>query len=131
MAEVADPSRSQTIKEITIVIVGPCASGKSTLAANLRAAGLDARVSGQEHSEISYLWSRMEPDVVVALHIDLETLRSRRGPTWSARLFDHQMRRLREAYAAADLHLDTATLDESQALAHVLDMVRHNLSETD
>ena len=131
MSENADPDRSSTIEKLVIVIVGPCASGKSTLAANLRAVGLDARVSGQEHSEVSYLWSRMEPDVVVGLHIDLETLRFRRGSTWSARLFDHQLRRLREAYGAAHLHLDTSTLDESQALAEVLALVGHSLTEPD
>ena len=104
----------------TIAIVGPCASGKSTLAANLRTMGIDARVSGQEHSEIASLWKRIGADVVVALHLDLETLRDRRGETWPRALFELQLKRLRDAYAAADIHLDTSELSETDALDRVL-----------
>ena len=103
-----------------IAIVGPCASGKSTLAANLQTLGFDARVSGQEHSEIAALWKRLRADMVVALHIDIATLRARRGETWSQTLFDVQMKRLRDAYAAADIHIDTAEQSESEALAIVM-----------
>ena len=50
-----------------IVVVGPCAAGKSTLVAALRALGYDAHVSGQEHSEIATLWQHSQPDVLIAL----------------------------------------------------------------
>jgi cytidylate kinase len=109
---------------LTVVIVGPCASGKSTLAANLQRQGVDARVSGQEHSEIGTLWRRMEPDIVVGLRIDLETLRLRRGSTWSAALYDRQLQRLELAYAAADIVLDTAALSEAEAVSAVLALLR-------
>ncbi|MEJ7837450.1 MAG: hypothetical protein WKF81_01470 [Thermomicrobiales bacterium] len=107
-------------RELSIVIVGPCASGKSTLAVNLREIGINARVSGQEHSEISSLWRRQDPDMVIGLHIDLETLRQRRGSSWSEWLFESQLRRLHDAYAAAGLHIDTVMLSESEALQAVL-----------
>jgi deoxyadenosine/deoxycytidine kinase len=109
---------------LTVVIVGPCASGKSTLAANLQQHGVDARVSGQEHSEIGTLWRRQDPDLVIGLRIDLETLRARRGSTWSASLFDRQLQRLQAAYDAADIVLDTGTLNESEALSAVLTYIR-------
>jgi cytidylate kinase len=104
---------------VVIAIVGPCASGKSTLAENLRAVGFDARVSGQEHSEVATLWKRLRADVVVALHIDIETLRARRGETWSQSLFESQLRRLRNAYDAADIHINTVAQSESEAVAEV------------
>jgi hypothetical protein len=106
-----------------IVIVGPCASGKSTLAANLGARGLDARVTGQEHSEIKTLWQRQDPDILVGLNLDLATLRQRRGQSWSQSLFDTQQRRLQHAFAAAHLLLDTAKLSEGEVTDRVLQLV--------
>lgn len=101
-------------------MVGPCASGKSTLVTNLRARGFDAHVSGQEHSEIANLWQRMEPDVLIGLNLDLETLRARRGQSWSERLFQTQQRRLANAFAAADVVLDTSSLDQGEVIARVI-----------
>ncbi|HEX5500302.1 MAG TPA: hypothetical protein VFX03_13780, partial [Thermomicrobiales bacterium] len=65
-----------------IVVVGPCASGKSTLARGLRERGFDAEVCGQEHSDIASLWRHTAPDVVIALSVDLATIRDRRGDDW-------------------------------------------------
>ncbi len=106
----ADPRR--------IVIVGPCASGKSTLARALRDLGYDAHVCSQEHSFIPNLWRRSEPDVLIAIEVDLPTLRRRRGPTWSAVLYAAQRHRLAPAFAAADLVLDSATLGKESMVAH-------------
>ena len=100
-----------------IVLVGPCASGKSTLAARLQAHGLDAHVCGQEHSAIRNLWQRTAPDVLVALDIDLPTLRSRRSPAWPESLYRTQRERLAPAFAAADMVIDTASND-ADAVAH-------------
>ena len=108
-----------------IVVVGPCASGKSTLVANLQQAGYDAHVSGQEHSEIAKLWTRMNPDVLVGLRVDLETVRERRGQTWSSTIFAAQERRLADAFSAADLIIDTAKLSEIEALAAVTDYLEN------
>lgn len=91
----------------TIVLVGPCASGKSTLAHELEEVGIVVRVCGQEHSSIRDLWRKMNPDVLVALSIDLPTLRSRRHGEWPETLFAVQQRRLASAFACADLVIDT------------------------
>jgi len=53
-----------------VVVVGPCASGKSSLVAALAALGYDARVCGQEHSIIRELWRHSAPDVLIALAVD-------------------------------------------------------------
>ena len=103
-----------------IVVVGPCASGKTTLVAALRARGYDARVSGQEHSVVSYLWRLSEPDVVVALAADLDAVRARRGEHWPAWLLELQLERLRDAVAAADVRIDTSRLDAEEVRGEVL-----------
>lgn len=109
-----------------VVVVGPCASGKTTLVFNLRAAGVDAHVSGQEHSAIRNLWHRLNPDVLVALDVDLETLRRRRHPAWPETLYAVQHERLAEAFDAAHVRIDTGRVSERDVLDEVLRAVaRH------
>jgi pantothenate kinase len=91
-----------------VVVVGHCASGKSTLVENLRSDGIDAVASAQEHSEIAGLWKRSNADLLVYLDVDLETIRERRGRTWPELVFDLQEERLRHAREEADLVIDTA-----------------------
>src|SRR5688500_4392077 len=69
-------------REPKIVVVGSCATGKTTVVTALRAAGLDAYACGQEHSEVRTLWRHASPDVVVMLEADLATIRGRRGRHW-------------------------------------------------
>lgn len=107
-----------------VVVVGSCGSGKSTLVTGLRRLGYEAAVCGQEHSEIPTLWRRSAPDVVIALEIDLPTLRRRRGESWPEWLYAVQRRRLRQAAAAADLRLDTARLGREAVLARVAALLR-------
>jgi len=103
-----------------VVIVGPCASGKSTLAAGLRELGFDAVPVGQEHSDIPTLWQRSEPDVLVALDVDLDTIRRRRSEAeWPEWLYVTQRRRLGLASDAAALHVDAAALSAGEVLARV------------
>ncbi len=102
-----------------IVVVGPCASGKSTLATALCHLGYNAHVCGQEHSAIADLWQRAGPDVLIALEIDLPTLRWRRGASWPAALYAAQRRRLAPAFAVADLVLDSGVLSKEAIVARV------------
>jgi len=100
-----------------VVVVGPCASGKSSLVAALAALGYDARVCGQEHSIIRELWRHSAPDVLIALAVDLSTIRERRSPTWPATIYAAQQERLAPAFAAADLIIDTTQLDLDAVVA--------------
>ena len=104
-------------RPLRVVVVGPCASGKSTLVRGLRDLGYDAVACGQEHSEIATLWRHAEPDVLIALLVDLETVRRRRGDDWPERLHEVQKHRLAPALAAADLVLNSAELDAASLLA--------------
>jgi deoxyadenosine/deoxycytidine kinase len=99
---------------LRVVVVGPCASGKSTLAERLRSHGYDAYVCAQEHSEISSLWRHLEPDAVIALDVDLETLRRRRGAEWPETIYREQLRRLSAARAVAAVTIDTVALDRDE-----------------
>lgn len=110
---------ARSVDRRRIVVVGPCGSGKTTLVDHLRAQGYDARVVAQEHSIIRDLWRNRQPDVVVALDLDLATLRQRRSPTWSADIFEKQHERLREAFAAADIAIDTGQHEEDEVVSMV------------
>ena len=112
-----------------IVVVGPCASGKSTLVDGLRRLGYRAMVCGQEHSEIRTLWKHANPDVVVALDVDLPTLRRRRDEGWPEWLYRVQQRRLREAAAAATVRVDTSRVDEATVLAQVTARLERRLGQ--
>ncbi len=107
-----------------IVVVGPCASGKSTLAARLIELGYRARVIGQEHSEIGRLWRRHDPALVIGLQASLATVRSRRGRDWSAAVYERQQRRLEPAMAAATVVLDTGELSTMATLAAAATAIR-------
>jgi len=106
-----------------IAVIGPCASGKSTLVRSLCAAGYDARVCAQEHSEIPTLWEHGHPDMVIALAINLATLRHRRGDEWLEALYITQLRRLTRAVDAAFVVLNTTELDSGETLARAIDAI--------
>lgn len=132
------PAASVNVRPVRVVVVGPCASGKSTLAARLRAHGIDAYVCAQEHSEIESLWRHLDPDLVIALDVDLATVRARRGAEWPETIFREQLRRLSGARAAAAVVIDTATYDADatveialQALSHATPAGRGALYATD
>jgi chloramphenicol 3-O-phosphotransferase len=103
-----------------VVVVGPCAAGKSTMVTALRALGYDAHVSGQEHSEIATLWQHSQPDVLIALDVDITAVRDRRGDAWPEWLHDLQVRRLAAASRAADLAVDTTMLSAQAVVARVV-----------
>jgi GTPase SAR1 family protein len=116
-------SGQQPASNVSIVVVGPCASGKTTLVDALKERGYDARVVAQEHSIIRDLWRKRNPDVVIALDLDLEKVRERRSPTWSSDIYEAQHQRLRDAFEAADLMIDTGTHDIDTALRMTLDLL--------
>lgn len=124
----SEPAPASRIREgdakRAIVVVGPCASGKSTLVDGLVGLGYRARVVGQEHSEIERLWQRHDPAVVIGLQVRLETVRNRRGHEWSAAVYERQQRRLAMAMAAAAVVLYTDELSAMATLAAAAAVIR-------
>ncbi len=103
-----------------VVVVGPCASGKSTLAERLRGRGYTVRPAAQEHSYVPGLWQMSEPDFLLYLHAELATVRARRhNPHWHEAEWLAQQGRLAQARAHADAVIltDSLTADEVEAAA--------------
>jgi len=107
-----------------IKVAGPCASGKSTLAARLRALGYDASSTAQDHSYVPDMWQRLNPpDLLVYLDLSLATAHRRGRTGWDQAYLDEQKHRLRHARAHCDLYIATDDLTEDQVLALVVDFL--------
>lgn len=107
-----------------VVVVGPCASGKSTLVQGLREIGYDAFVCAQEHSDIPTLWRRSSPSASLALDVDIDTLRRRRDEHWPESFLVRQHERLTDAYAGATALIDTSHLSSMEVLAKAAKALR-------
>jgi hypothetical protein len=103
-----------------VAVVGPCASGKSTLVAALRERGYDAHAVGQEHSGVPFLWQLGEPDLLIFLNVDVPTTGRRRNSVWPADLYEAQQARLANAREHAALYLDTSPLTAAEVVERAL-----------
>ena len=106
-----------------IKVVGPCASGKSVLAAALRELGYDAHSAAQDHSYVPDMWQQLNPpDLLIYLDVTLQVAhqRGRTGTGWDQAYLDEQHHRLRHARTYCDLYLATDGLSREQVLAQVL-----------
>lgn len=111
---------------LRVAVVGPCASGKSTLINALRAAGYEARHTAQEHSYVPEMWQLIsKPDVLIYLDVDYETAKRRRptldGGTERLML---QQQRLAHARQHCHLYLDTSLMTEKQVQDETLSFLR-------
>jgi chloramphenicol 3-O-phosphotransferase len=106
---------------LRVAVVGPCASGKSTLTAALRAAGYEARMPAQEHSYVPDMWRRLvDPDVLIYLDISYEALLERRPHFGEQEYLEREKARLAHARAHADLVVDTSELAAEEVRRRVL-----------
>lgn len=119
-----DLATGATTRRPHVAVVGPCASGKSTLRASLEAAGYTVSHPAQEHSYVPDMWRRLvRPDVLIFLDVDLAASLVRRpgDPEFAARRLAVQQERLAHARAHADVIIDTSRLTpdavREQALA--------------
>jgi deoxyadenosine/deoxycytidine kinase len=111
-----------------IGIVGPCGSGKTTLAAGLQRRGYRARAIVQEHSYVKDMWQRItKPDLLVFLQASWRVGGRRRQLKWSEYEWEEQQRRLTHAYDHADFLLNTDYLSIDEVLGLVQDFLqKHN-----
>jgi chloramphenicol 3-O-phosphotransferase len=109
-----------------VVVVGPCAAGKTTLVDNLRPMGYDIRSCVQEHSFTPDLWKRFsKADVLVFLDVDLATIAERqRRSDWTQGRLDAQRQRLAHARAHCDFYLVTDSLTREQVADKVETFLR-------
>ena len=110
-----------------IGVVGPCASGKSTLVAALRDRGYNAREIKQEHSYVPTMWQRFtRPDLLIYLHVSQGVASQRRATEAGAAWWDKLTRRLRHARQHADLYINTDRLTPQEVLDKTLSFLEHN-----
>jgi deoxyadenosine/deoxycytidine kinase len=105
-----------------IVLVGPCAAGKSTLRDRLLERGFtQVRVVAQEHSGVRDLWKmRGYPDVLIFLDAEVDTANARQGRSdWTPAARAEQLQRLEQARAACNLYLATDDLKPDEVAEHV------------
>ncbi len=101
-----------------ISIVGPCAAGKTVLAARLQQLDYNARSCAQEHSYVPNMWRRIaNPDVLVYLDADLPAIARRRRIDWGNKFLVTLRHRLRDARQHCDLLIQTDSLSEEEVLA--------------
>ena len=109
---------------LRVAVVGPCAAGKSTLTAALRAAGYEARMPAQEHSYVADMWRRLvAPDVLIYLDISYEALLERRPHFGERAYLEREKARLAHARAHADLVVDTSELAAEAVAAQVMSLL--------
>lgn len=113
-------------KPLRVAIVGPCTSGKSTLARALAAAGYEARQPAQEHSYVPAMWQKMtRPDILIYLDVDYETVVARRPKNpGSPQRLDDQHHRLNHAHQHCDFYLDTSHLTPDEVRRQVFSFLK-------
>jgi cytidylate kinase len=106
---------------LRIVVVGPCAAGKTTLVDNLRPRGFDIRSCVQEHSGLPDLWRRFSrADVLIYLDATLPTIaRRQQRSDWTQDRLDTQRERLALARAHCDFYLLTDDLTREEVAQRV------------
>lgn len=113
------------MRNLLIGIVGPCAAGKTTLIANLKEHGYNARHIAQEHSYVPDMWQRLtRPDVLIYLDVSYPQTLLRRRLNWSEAEYQEQVHRLRHAREHADLYIHTDALTPQQVLQAVLEFLQ-------
>ena len=113
--------------EFIIAIVGPCASGKSTLARGLAERGIRARQVVQEHSFVPEMWQVIaQPDLLVYLDASFQTCSQRKNLNWRQRDYDEQNLRLAHAKENCDLLIQTDGQSEANVLEEVLSILPFN-----
>lgn len=113
---------SEDKRPLRVALVGPCASGKSTLAKALAEAGFEVRQPAQEHSYVPAMWQKLtQPDILIYLDVDYETAVVRRPKnSGSPQRLAEQHERLSHARQHCDFYLDTSQLSAVQVQAQVL-----------
>lgn len=103
------------MEALKILLLGICASGKTTIAKSLTKQGYDVGVCSQEHSQNPQLWRRQNADFVVVLDCQKSTAEKRRQKKMNLRAYQEQKQKLLDARDHCHLFLptDNDTVEET------------------
>ena len=108
------------MKPLKIGVVGPCASGKSTLKSGLSKTEFITVQIAQEHSYVHDMWRRLtNPDVLIYLDVSYPVTKTRRKLYWTEKEYLIQVNRLNNARENADLYINTDNISPSEVLDKV------------
>jgi hypothetical protein len=112
-----------------IVVVGPCASGKSVLVEALREHGYNAYSSAQEHSYVKTMWKMTNPSHLIYLDVDIATIHQRRRVSWDQNYLDEENTRLAHARQNADLVINTISLTTAEVAQQALTFLEATIND--
>jgi hypothetical protein len=102
-------------------IVGPCASGKSTLITGFSFENIQFRHIAQEHSYVPMMWKMLtNPDVLIFLDASYTVTCQRGQLNWTEDEYAEQHRRLSHARQFADCYILTDNLTPEEVKYQVL-----------
>lgn len=108
----------------TIAIVGPCGSGKSSLAQGLAERGYSARQIAQEHSYVPEMWQVItNPDILIYLEASFQACTKRKGFNWKEGEYQEQLKRLQHAHQNCQILIDTTELDRQAVVQAVVEQL--------
>ncbi len=105
----------------TIMVVGVCASGKTTVIEALQARGYDARTCSQEHSLNRFLWQRGQTCFLVVLDCRCLMVEKRRNRKMPITQYQEQKNKLACAQAMANIYLLTDDLTVEDTVKRIID----------
>lgn len=112
-------------KPYLVGIVGPCASGKSTLISGLQLDNVSFRHIAQEHSYVKDMWKRLtNPDFLIFLDASYPVTMQRRSLNWTEEEYAEQHRRLAHAHTNADCYIQTDLMNPREVQITVANFLR-------
>lgn len=109
---------------ITILVVGICASGKSSVIKELQQLGFKAKTCAQEHSCVESMWTKLESDVLIFLDCSYETVKKRRDVPWGLKRIQSQKEKLQDALDNCDLYLKTDNLTLQETVERIVEYLK-------
>ena len=107
-----------------VLIVGVCASGKTTLSTGLRELGYNARSLAQEHSASPRLWQYRQPDFLILLDCEYSTIQQRKQIAWGLKRYGKQQEMLQNAREHADMIVHTDSFSPEELVSYVDEQLR-------